>query len=194
MRIISGKYKGRKLNTKLPTGIRPTQDAMRETIFNILNNYINFENLVVADICAGTGMLGLEALSRGAKFVYFVDKNRKSIELINNSIKQLEIKNDKYKLNNFDAIQFIQHINHNQINTDKIDLLFLDPPYNTNIINEILTQMEEININFQNIINDNGIIICETSIHNSLIINSNWKIITERQFGASKVLFIKKNK
>ena len=70
MRIISGRWKGRRIETKLPSGIRPTQDAIKETIFNILNNYIGFEDIECADICAGAGMLGIEALSRGAKKVY----------------------------------------------------------------------------------------------------------------------------
>jgi 16S rRNA (guanine966-N2)-methyltransferase len=188
MRIISGKYKGRKLNSKLPTGTRPTQDAMRETIFNILNNYIEFDNLIVADVCAGAGMLGLEALSRGAKFAYFVDKSRKSIEYINNSIQLLHIPACNYQLNNLDAIQFLHHIYYKQSNTENmewIDLLFLDPPYTTNIVNEVLWQIDKANI-----MSKNGIIIAETSIHSSLFTNNGWKIITERQFGASKVSFV----
>jgi 16S rRNA (guanine966-N2)-methyltransferase len=191
MRIISGKYKGRKLNSKLPTGIRPTQDAMRETIFNILNNYVDFENLITADVCAGAGMLGLEALSRGAKFAYFVDKSCKSIDYIGNSIKLLGIPNTDFQMNNLDAIQFLHHIHYKQTNTntetDKIDLLFLDPPYRTNIVNEVLGQIDEVNV-----MAESGIIIAETSIHSSLLISSNWEIKTERQFGAAKVSFIKK--
>ena len=190
MRIISGKYKGRKINSKIPTGIRPTQDAMRETIFNILNNYIDFDNLIVADLCAGTGMLGLEALSRGDNFVYFVDKTRKAIEYIYNSIEMLNISDANYKLNNLDALQFLNHINYQNTNTDNqilFDMIFLDPPYNTNIVNKALEIINETN----NIMKKNGIIIAETSIHSSLIISDNFEIITERQFGAAKVSFIK---
>lgn len=191
MRIISGKYKGRKINCKLPTGIRPTQDAVRETIFNILNNYTDFNNLVAADVCAGAGMLGLEAISRNANFVYFVDKSKKAIEYINNSIKLLNIPIEKYQTNNHDAIQFINHIDYNNKNTNNqifIDLFFLDPPYNTNIVNDILNKINETNI-----INKNGIIIAETSINSSLIIDKNiLEIITERQFGSTKIYFIRK--
>jgi len=188
MRIISGKNKGRQLNSPIPKGIRPTQDVMRETIFNILNNYVDFDNLVVADVCAGTGMLGIEALSRGAKFCYFVDKNHKAIAYIKNSIRLLDIPNEKYQLNNLDAIQFINHIHYQNTNIDTptlIDLIFLDPPYNTNIVNEVLLILSEVNIMSKNVI-----IIAETSIHTSLIINHK-HIITERQFGAAKVVFIK---
>ena len=192
MRIISGIYKGRKINLKLPKGIRPTQDAMRETIFNILNNYVDFNNVIVADICAGTGMLGIEALSRGAKFSYFIDKSRISTEYIKSLINLLNIPNENFQLKNLDALQFLNHIyysNNNINNPTLIDLFFIDPPYNTNIVNEILSC-----INYMDVMNENAIIIAETSIHNSLLINNNFEIITERQFGASKVTFIKREK
>ena len=74
MRIVSGKYGGRRLSLKLPEGIRPTSDNTRESIFNILNNYIDWDGLTVLDICAGTGALGFEALSRGAEYTVFIEK------------------------------------------------------------------------------------------------------------------------
>ncbi len=192
MRIIAGKYKGHKINSKIPTGIRPTQDAIRETIFNILNNYTDFNNLVVADVCAGAGMLGLEAISRGADFVYFVDKNRKSLEYINNSLKLLNIPIENYQIKNIDALQFLNHIDYNNKNSDNpifIDLLFLDPPYNTNIVNNVLNMINETNI-----MSENGIIIAETSINFLPIINKQvLEIITERQFGSTKIFFLEKN-
>jgi 16S rRNA (guanine(966)-N(2))-methyltransferase RsmD len=146
--------------------------------------------LVVADVCAGAGMLGLEALSRGATFTYFVDKSSKAIEYIKNSLLLLEMPQSNYYLNTLDAIQFINHIAYSQNsiekNTPKIDLLFLDPPYNTNIVNQILIQ-----INDHNILSEKGIIVAETSIQNNLLID-NFILLTERQFGASKVFFISK--
>jgi len=200
MRIISGKYKGKVFNTKLPTGIRPTQDAMRETIFNILNNYIDFENKNVADVCAGAGMLGLEALSRGVNFVYFVDKNKKAIDYIQNNLNNIYLKNinaDKeyYKMVNLDAVQFINHFAANEFlfhntkseiaQTNFLDLIFLDPPYNTNIVNDILHYISE-----HKILHSEGIIIAETALHHQILLTDKLKILTERQFGASKISFI----
>jgi 16S rRNA (guanine(966)-N(2))-methyltransferase RsmD len=184
MRIISGKYKGRIFNNKLPKGIRPTQDAMRETIFNILNNYIEFDGKIVADICAGAGMLGIEALSRNAKFAYFVDKSYKSIEFISNNLNMLRIESENYKTVNLDALQFVNHIN--KQNFPPLDLIFLDPPYNTNIVNEVIIFLNE-----SKILNKNGIIIAESAIHSAIITPDNFEKLTERNFGASKItLFV----
>lgn len=195
MRIISGKYKGRVFNSKLPTGIRPTQDIMRETIFNILNNHIDFENKIVADVCAGAGMLGIEALSRGANFVYFVDKNRKAIEFIQNNLNSINAEKEFYKILHLDAIQFINHfirkefLSNNaksEINKNNLlDILFLDPPYNTNIVNDIVRFVAE-----NNVMNNEGIIIAESSIHYQILLLEKFHVLTERQFGASKVTFI----
>jgi len=195
MRIISGKYKGRVFNSKLPMGIRPTQDAIRETIFNILNNYVDFENKIVADVCAGAGMLGVEALSRGVDLVYFVDKNRKAIEYIQNNLNSINVEKEFYKILNLDAVQFINHfasndfLSHNtKSKTEKtnfLDLIFLDPPYNTNIVNDILHYVCEYKI-----LNSDGIMVAETALHYQILIPENFKILTVRQFGASKVSFI----
>lgn len=192
MRIIAGKYKGKTFNSKLPTGIRPTQDAMRETIFNILNNYLEFnENIVVADICAGAGMLGIEALSRGSKFIYFVDKSVKSTGYIQNNLDSMNIEKHYYKILNLDALQFVNHwksMHSNAENTNnKLDIIFIDPPYNTSITNDVLYYINEYDI-----LNKDGVIVAETAVHNIVAIPESYSILTERQFGASKVTFITK--
>lgn len=189
MRIISGEFKGRHLVTKLPRGIRPTQDSMRETIFNVLANYFDLNELCVADVCAGAGMLGIEALSRGAEFTYFVDKNYKSIEYIKNSLQALGVSSARFSVNNLDALQFINHIaNMQKKQTEaapKIDLLFLDPPYNTTIANEVLLQIADLGV-----MRKKGMLVVETSIYNNLMLSSNLQLLSVRQFGASKVHFI----
>jgi 16S rRNA (guanine966-N2)-methyltransferase len=187
MRIISGKYKGRAFNNKLPSGIRPTQDAMRETIFNILNNHIDMDGVYVADVCAGAGMLGLEAMSRGATSVSFVDKNRKALDYIQSSLQQINADSSGYKLHNLDALQFIGYYAA-QVNANvsqPLDLLFLDPPYSTNIVNDVLVMLGE-----NNILHSDGIAIVETAIHYAVYVPDNCEIITERHFGAAKVTFL----
>ncbi len=186
MRIISGKWKSRKLASKLPSGIRPTQDAMRETIFNILSNYIEFNDCNCADICAGAGMLGLEVLSRGAKKVYFVDKSRKSIEHIKNNLKLLQADSDSYKIYQLDATQFIHHYKEISPN-EQVDIIFTDPPYNTLIADDVLRLTTEYSL-----LREGGILVAETAIFTQLLNINDYEVLTERQFGASKVTIMKK--
>lgn len=190
MRIISGIYKGRRLPAKLPSGIRPTQDALRETIFNVLLNHIDITGLRVVDLCAGAGMFGLEALSRGASFVYFVDKSYKSLEYVRAVLQLLSVSELSYSIHNLDALQFINHAGHSQAvasgEFSKIDLLFLDPPYNSNVINEVLLRIKELDI-----MQAGGIMVIETAIHNNLIMDNNFTLLSVRQHGAAKVYFIR---
>lgn len=123
IRIISGIYKGRWINVPKSDKVRPTTDRVRETLFNILNNHINFEGLQVLDLYAGSGILGIEALSRGASQVYFVEKNHSFSENIKSNLFSLGIK-EGFKIYNMDAASFIR-----KDHPAKFDLLFADPPY-----------------------------------------------------------------
>ena len=92
MRVIGGKYRGLKLLPPDGTKIRPTSDRLKESLFSIITSskyMINLDNCNVLDICSGTGSLGIEAFSRGAISVYFIDKNYRSINLINRNISKL---------------------------------------------------------------------------------------------------------
>ncbi|MGI8495903.1 MAG: RsmD family RNA methyltransferase, partial [Pyrinomonadaceae bacterium] len=90
MRIISGQYRGRVLKSPPNIKTRPTSDRLRETLFNILNSSIA-ESARILDLCAGTGAVGIEAISRGAAFAVFVDKSRKACGLIESNLDLLEI-------------------------------------------------------------------------------------------------------
>src|SRR5688572_10056953 len=95
MRIISGQFKSRRLKGTPPPGIRPTSDKLRETIFNILGGTV--EGATFLDGCAGMGGMGIEAISRGAAEVYFVDQSRKACRIIRENLDSLEIK-DGFKI------------------------------------------------------------------------------------------------
>jgi 16S rRNA (guanine966-N2)-methyltransferase len=127
LRIIAGKYKSRKL--LLPKSskngvlfLRPTSDRARETLFDILNNIIDFENTSCLDIFAGTGALGFEALSRGASDVRFVDKSKSCISSINKTAEELGC-SEQISAVEYDAISFVKS------NGMEFDLVFADPPY-----------------------------------------------------------------
>jgi 16S rRNA (guanine966-N2)-methyltransferase len=120
MRIISGKFKSRRLKAAPPPGIRPTSDKLRETLFNILGGRV--QGAVFLDGCAGVGAIGLEAVSRGAAYVYFVDQSRKACQFIRENVKSLEI-DDGFKILEMDLIKAL-----NALNT-AFDIAFVDPPY-----------------------------------------------------------------
>ncbi len=184
MRIISGIYKGRNIPGKVPSNVRPTQDAMRETIFNIISNFIDFENLVVCDLCCGTGAMAIEALSRGASFAYFVDISRQSLDFVKNIIDAFKIERQKYQISLYRAEKFLlsDKVNRN------IDLIFIDPPYKNNVINEIVSS-----ISSSQFVPDGAIISVEYGTANSLLIPGNLEIIAERYYSISKVSLLRKS-
>ena len=94
MRIIAGEYRGRVLKSPADNKTRPTSDRLRETLFNILSPKIN-ETTRFLDLCAGTGAIGIEAVSRGAEFAAFVDKSRRACALIEENIDLLQIREDQ---------------------------------------------------------------------------------------------------
>ena len=144
MRIITGTAKGLKLKTPKGFLTRPTSDRIKESIFNVLNNLIEFENLNVLDIFSGTGALGLEALSRGAIHCTFIDKSTASI--IKDNVNRAKF-NDCAEIINDDVFK---HLNKNY------DLIFCDPPYNMNLWQKSLKIIDE-----KNILSSNGYLIVE---------------------------------
>ena len=187
IKIIGGRHKGKSLSVIKGNIVRPTSLIKREAIFNILmshflktNNKKKFINKIILDAYAGTGALGLEALSRGSKFCYFIDKNKNVIkELKNNCKKILDI--NQYKILNID----FNDLELNEI-VHKLDLIFLDPPYKY-IINEKI--FEKI---FEKIKNS-CIIIIENDKSKPLPKIQNMGIINEKKFDKTRISFMKKN-
>ena len=120
MRIISGRFKSRRLKGTPPTGIRPTSDKLRETIFNILGATV--EGATFLDGCAGVGAAGIEAISRGAAEVYFVDQSRKACRMIRENLDSLEIK-EGFKILEMDLVKALNSLE------VSFDIAFVDPPY-----------------------------------------------------------------
>ena len=135
-RIIGGRHRSRKLHFIPIDGLRPTPDKVRETLFNWLQNVNNFHCL---DLYAGSGALGLEALSRGAAHCCFVEKNHDACQAINRHLVQLE--NDGSTIN-----QALPHAL-NAFNTEQpFDLVFLDPPYALKCISKHLQQLKDLQL------------------------------------------------
>src|ERR1043166_1563490 len=125
MRIIAGKFRGRKLKSPPSLQTRPTSDRLRETLFNILAPRI--EGARFLDLCAGTGAVGIEALSRGASHVTFVDKSRKMSGLIEANVVGLRVDEEKCEMVTTDAFEFLRRRIRKR--EDGFDIVFFDPPY-----------------------------------------------------------------
>lgn len=125
MRIIAGKFRGRRLKSPPSQQTRPTSDRLRETLFSIIAPKIEGARLL--DLCAGTGAVGIEALSRGAEHVSFVDQSREMCQLIDANLNSLAVNDDEYEVMPADALHFLQ----SQLNKGNpaFDIVFFDPPY-----------------------------------------------------------------
>ena len=185
MRIISGKFRGLKLHPPVDLSIRPTSDRLKESLFSIIesNKYnIKIKNSKVIDICSGTGALGIEALSRGAKSIYFIDKDPKAINVLQKNISKLKIDNkDKtyIKIIKEDALKALQDI--------KIvfDVVLIDPPYNSKIIEECLVILKE-----NNLIDLNSYIFAESG-KNENINFYDFDLLDTKIYGKSKLTILK---
>ncbi len=152
MRIISGKFKGRLINVPQSKFIRPTTDRVRETLFNLLNNIIDFNGINVLDIYAGSGSLGLECLSRGAGLIHFIEKNFVIYKNLEENIKSLNAENSclifKTEALAFSSVK----------KNFKYDLILADPPF---FKDDIYLVAE--NLKSNNILSDDGFMIIERS-------------------------------
>jgi 16S rRNA (guanine(966)-N(2))-methyltransferase RsmD len=127
LRIIAGKFRGRKLKSPPSLQTRPTSDRLRETLFNILATRI--EGARFLDLCAGTGAVGIEGLSRGAAHATFIDQSRRMCGLIENNLNSLEIAQDDYQVVLAEASDYLRrHVKKREL---PFDVVFFDPPYAT---------------------------------------------------------------
>jgi len=139
MRIIAGKYRSRILKSPgKQQGVRPTTDRARETLFNILSNFFDFEGKKVVDLFCGTGSFGIECLSRGAEFAILVDK---SVKLAEENVKLLKIE-DETEVIRTDALIFLKD------ESLEVDLIFADAPYDYNMYNKLIEMVMKIDAYF----------------------------------------------
>ncbi|MBM7586714.1 16S rRNA (guanine(966)-N(2))-methyltransferase RsmD [Bacillus pakistanensis] len=157
MRIISGNRKGKALKSVPGTGTRPTTDKVKEAIFNMVGPY--FQGGLGLDLFAGSGGLGIEALSRGLDKVIFVDKDAKAIATIKSNLDQCDLsdKSEVYRNESFRALKAIVK------RELQFDLILLDPPYQKQKLVDILELIDD-----QQLLNENGFVMCEHSSDVSL--------------------------
>ena len=179
MKIISGIYKGRNILGFDISGTRPTQDRVKENLFNIIN--FDLPDKVVLDLFSGSGNLGIEALSRGAKYSYLVDNNPKAIDIIKKNINNLDISNAKVMKKDYK--QALKYLKDNNI---KLDIVFLDPPYKTNYIEESIKLIDEYNL-----LSKDGLIICESNDLNKIVYPNVYTCKVDKKYSDKHIQILK---
>lgn len=180
LRVISGKCKGYKLVVPDPKISRPTRDMVRESIFSMIQ--FECENATVLDIFAGSGAMGTEALSRGAIHCDFVDNNISAVKIIKNNLNKIDLEtNSQVYLSDYQ--KFLLTTN------KKYDIIFLDPPYNDKLVDQLLKLVVQ-----RDLVVKNGLIIYEFS--GSCDINFNVESIfslhKNKKYGKTNVIILKK--
>ena len=180
MRIIAGKFKGRSLITMKDQSIRPTTDRVKESIFNLIQGYV--EDAKVLDLFAGSGALGIEALSRGAESVTFADRSNDSIETVNTNLKKVSGK--------FNIIRkdFLSTIDYLSARKEKFDIIFLDPPYKQGLDKAAIDKIDEAGI-----LAEDGIIVVERARDDEAIeLTKGYRAISVRDYGSVTVMLVQK--
>lgn len=184
MRIITGKNKGRKLETLAGISTRPMTDRMKESVFNVMGPY--FEGGIVLDLFGGSGALSLEALSRGCELCYIVELSSEAIKVINKNINFLD-EGKNVKIYNIDYQKALRMFSKDNL---QFDYVFLDPPYRLKVIDEIIEFLLT-----NNMICQKGNIICHYLKNNYHPQESdNLKIIKHYNHGSSEVVIYEFNK
>ncbi len=171
MKIISGFLKGRILKGHDVVGTRPTISRVKESMFGMIQSKI--PSAIVLDLFAGSGSLGIEAISNGSSHCYLVDNNKKMFDILKANIKDLKIE-EKTTLLNKGFIESLIYLKDNNI---KLDMIFLDPPYKTDYIKDAINLILEYNL-----ANDDALIVCESDDYTKLK-DITLPIYKERKYG-----------
>ena len=184
MRVISGSFRGKKILEPIDTQTRPLKDLTKESIFNILNHSnkfkINLESSNILDLFSGVGSFGIECLSRGANYVIFAEKYNGVLPILKRNLLSLK------SIENYEIFEKdIYNINFFKSLDKKFDVIFIDPPYKDKNLNLLLK-----NIKNQKILNKNGILVIHRHKDEKDLIPNNLKIVEEKKYGLSKIIFL----
>lgn len=180
MKIISGIYKGRVLDGFTLKGTRPTMDRVKESLFAMIQDDIS--DSVVLDLFSGSGNLGIEAISQGAKYAYCNDKGKDAIRVIRKNIERLDIAT-KVEIMNYDFKKCLSLFR--EKNTT-FDLIFLDPPYDTTYVSDALILIEEYQL-----LKPSGKIICEVDKLERIPSTISYSAVKSKKYGDKYVVILK---
>ena len=178
MKVISGSLRGRKLEKLVNDEVRPTMAKIKESLFNIIQFRIEGRNFL--DLFSGTDQIGIEALSRGASSAVFVDNDRRALDIINKNLKSCGLLK-RSRIVSKDVNSFLI------TNKENFDIVFLDPPYKSSILNEVLLKVEKF-------IKESGIIVCECLKDHESLTNVGNFILTRRYKYGEKLILVYLNK
>jgi|TARA_B100000929_G_scaffold73349_1_gene56761 16S rRNA (guanine966-N2)-methyltransferase len=188
MRIIGGVYKGVKIFEAFDKNTRPLKDLVKESILNILefskDSRINLNNSLVLDLFSGTGSFGLECISRGAAKVYFIENYTQSLEILHKNIKKLKCEK-KTRVFNEDAFNFFEN---EELKNEKLDLIFLDPPYKEKNIKIILENIAKLKV-----LKESGLVVLHRHKKTKDDIGKKFTVKRSVKYGISKIIFVKIN-
>ncbi len=178
MRIIAGKYGGRIIKTPTKDSIHPMGERIRNAIFNRLLSEIN--DALVLDCFAGSGAVGIEALSRGAKQVYFVEKDRQAVKIIKQNLETIGVDSQGYQIIPTTVINWLE----NDQTKPQFDLIFADPPYNKTQNNSIIA--------VSSLLKAGGMLILSNPKSADDLVISNLQLIDSRTYADAKISFYQK--
>ena len=184
MRIIAGTFRGKKILEPKDTLTRPLKDLTKESIFNILSHSnkfeINLKNSNVLDLFSGVGSFGIECLSRGVKQVVFAERYNTVLPILKKNLQSLKlIENYEIIEKNIYEINFFKSLN------KKFDVIFMDPPYKDKNLNLLLD-----NVKNEDVLTENGILVIHRHKDEKDLIPDKFKVIEEKKYGLSKIIFL----
>ena len=180
MRIIAGTLKGRRLVTPGNASVRPTSDRVKESMFNILGAKV--DGGVILDLFAGTGNLGIEALSRGAKRVIFVETSREALGIIRRNLQECHM-GDRSEILARPVDRAMQRL---QSRGERFDLIFMDPPYEKGLIGRTLDRLGT-----EKIYHDDSVLVVEHTRREPLPeLSRSWNLIRQRRIGDTVLSFL----
>ena len=173
MRVISGSAKGRKLSAPDGLDTRPTTDRVKESVFNIINFHLPDAN--VLDLFAGSGAMGIEALSRASRHAIFIEQSDDAFKIIKKNLCDTRLE-DRAEIIRTDAISFLNRTN------DVFDIIFLDPPYNKGFFDSAMNGIKN-----RSLLSDKGIVVAESEFGGELPDCEGFELIRRAKYGKTLI-------
>ena len=183
IRIIAGEYRGRKLKVPQGVDIRPSSDQLREGLFNILSALVDYESMIFLDLYAGTGALGLEALSRGAKKVVFIEASRKNMSVLKQNIESISPEQNRFDLNQDSSLHWLSGF----ADPGYPCVVFLDPPFSGNEYELILNKLAVLPS-----IRVGSLIVVESNLSKEILFPDTLLQLKHRRYGSVTLNILRK--